>query len=175
MICLALARILLFSYDTVPSQCRPKILKSMDQFLAVAKAREIARLEEKYQYNWITVFPFLETLYAPLMDCVKSKTYSIDSDDPVKEKCQHWSTSVAVLSMEAEMSRECNRELLLRQKLLDYVVCLPWEMPGQWKECCGSVVSHFVKEGRLPVPRLSSIAKAKLARSGKRRLKELIN
>lgn len=175
MMCLALARILLFSYDAVPSQCRPQMLKCMDQFLTVAKAPQIASLEEKYQYNWITVFPFLETLYAPLMDCVKSKSYSIDSDDPVKEKCQYWSTCVAVLSMEAEMSRECNRELLLRQKLLDYVVCLPWEMPGHWKLRCGSVVSHFAKEGRVPIPKLSSIAKAKLARSGLRRLKELIN
>ena len=175
MICVALARVLLFSYDTVPSQYRPKILNSMDRFLVMAKAPQIMSVEERYQYDWITVFPFLEMLYAPLMDCVKSKTYSLDSDDPVKEKCQYWSTSIAVLSVDTEMRRECNRRLLLSQKLLDYVVCLPWEMPRQWKERCSSVVSHFAKDGRLPVPRLSSIAKAKLARSGERRLKELIN
>ena len=71
---------------------------------------------------------------------------------------------VSVLSV--EMSRKLTRDVAIAQGLLDFVVLLPHQVPPRWKEQCQSVVALFREDQPLPVPRLSSIAKASLAASG---------
>ena len=73
---------------------------------------------------------------------------------------------VALLALQAEMQRALLRELARKEGLVDYVVMLPWGVPPRWKDECSSVVRRFRSDSQLPVPRLCSIARAVLARSG---------
>ena len=72
-----------------------------------------------------------------------------------------------VFLLKVEMMRSHNRRLVIRQGLLDYIVMLPWGLGSVWHEHCKEIVVLFREDGKLPVPRLASIAKAKLARTNK--------
>lgn len=165
MICMTLARLLLFSMDTIHEDYLSKALDCMSLFLTDARPKDITHMEDKYDYNWITTLPFVEMLYLPVSDTVKEQPCTLEGEEPLRDKCQHWSISVAVVGIEAEMARGCNRKVTVNQGLLDFVVCLPWGMPAKWGDGCRAAVAFFRKEGKLPVPKLSSIAKATLART----------
>ena len=152
---MTLARLLLLSFATYPDEHKARTAEILSHFLTVAKAQEITDLEEKYSYNWITMLPFIEMLYTPSSTAV--------GPPPRADDCQQWSVCVAVVALEAEMGRKCNREIMVRQGLLDFIVCLPWGVPQ-----CQNIVQLFAGDGKLPVPKLASIAKAQLARCGSR-------
>jgi len=161
MVCMALARLLLFSLATYPEEHKTKSAEVLSHFLSVAKAQEITNLEEKYTYNWITMLPFIEMLYTAVSSDKLHRNAMVEL--PAAGESQQWSVCVAVVALEAEMGRKCNRELVVRQGLLDFIVCLPWGVPQ-----CQNVVQLFAGDQKLPVPKLASIAKAKLARCGSR-------
>ena len=71
----------------------------------------------------------------------------------------------AIFALKVEMLRSHNRKLVIQQNLLDYIVMLPWGMNSGWQDRCQQVIALFRKDQKLPVPRLASIAKAKLART----------
>ena len=161
MVCITLSRLLLFSSSIYPNEHKTKTVEILSQFLSVARVQDITTLEEKYSYNWITILPFVEMLFAPIFGC---NTVDTSIEAPGIEDCQHWSMCVALLALEVEMGRKINRELAVRQGLMDFMVCLPWGMPQKWQEGCEKVVQVFAADKKLLVPKLASIAKVKLAR-----------
>ena len=163
MICMTLSRLLLFSFAMYPDEHKTKTVEILRHFLSVARVQDITALEEKYSYNWITILPFVEMLFVPIFGYDATPVDTI-IEPPGIEGCQHWSMCVALLALEAEMGRKCNRELVVHQGLMDFIVCLPWGVPQKWQEGCEKVVQLFAAGKKLPVPRLATIAKAKLAR-----------
>ena len=164
LLSLVFARLLLFSPDLVAAEYQQEIVNSVN-FASKATVEEITALEEHYQNNWVTVVPFLEMLYAPLLDKAVPSV-SLTPKETLLHSCQLWSIRVALIALRAEFERVLLRKLAVKQGLLDYIVCLPWGMHVRWWDDCFAVMQLFQRDGRLPVPCLSSIAKAALARSG---------
>ena len=159
-LCLSFARLLLFSPACIPVEYQQQItdLAFLTEFTTTTKA--INALEERYQYNWTTVAPFIEMLYAPR---VQSQS---EAEEQLSMQCQTWGVGVALLALRTEMQRLLLRRLAREEGVADFVVMLPWGMPARWKDECSAVVKLFAADGHLPVPRLCSIGRAVLARSG---------
>lgn len=159
-LCLTLARLLLFSYDIVPIECQHQIIDIT--FASETTPATVTAVNEHCECNWITAAPFVEMLYAPLLDETKSDQLPTS----LKAQCQMWSVRIALLGLQGEMGRLFVRKLVVEQGLLDFIVCLPWGLPPKWQDSCRAVMKLFRKDCQLPVPRLSSIARATLTRSG---------
>ncbi len=118
---------------------------------------------EKFQYNWVTVVPLVETVFVPVAGGDGGE------DDTLWRDCCCACVDTAITALQAEMGQQRNRRLTHQQGLLEYIVCLPWGMArGDWESRLKTVVRVFQLELKsLPVPRLSTIAKATLARTNK--------
>ena len=77
------------------------------------------------------------------------------------------SLAYVLFALIVELLRPSNRKLVIEQGLLDYVVMLHWGMDSTWHSQCQWTQEEIRKTKKLPVPRLSSIAKGKLARTNK--------
>ena len=139
-LCLTLARLLLFSYDIVPIECQHQIIDIT--FASETTPATVTAVNEHCECNWITAAPFVEMLYAPLLDETKSDQLPTS----LKAQCQMWSVQIALLGTSGRNGQ-----------VLDFIVCLPWGLPPKWQDSCRAVMKLFRKDCQLPVPRLSSI------------------
>ena len=158
----ALARLVLLSSGVIPDHFQSKINKLLDSFLAKAKAAgsNIAAAEQKLQCNWLTMVPFIDVFMVPLHAASHNQHVGIPS-------IIQSSLAIMMFALTVEMSRKCNRELVIRQGLLDFIVSLPWSIPDKWRENSKTVVVAFQKDLHyLPVPKLYSIAAACAAKHG---------
>ena len=100
------------------------------------------------------MLPYMKLLYR----CSK---WSSLSDDEISMRC----LEVVVLGLQIFLEGERERQVLVKQGLLEYLTCLPWHMPKgskahQRAKSLGDMVgSHIV----LQPPSLNVIVKAKLA------------
>lgn len=175
---MTVSRIVLLSFHVVPEQFHSKILELLDTFLTKAKvrgSRVIAAAEEKLQCNWISMVPFVDVFLTPAAhhyECIRSTIDSVqpDSADSVNDThgpIAEISLSAMMFALSVEMSRKCNRELVIQQGLLDFIVSLPWSIPDKWKDTSKGVVAVFQKDQNyLAVPKLSSIAMAYASKHG---------
>ena len=163
MLSVALARLVLLSSGVVPDHFQSRITKLLNSFLAKAKtagSNSIVAAEEKLQCNWLTMVPFIDVFMVPLHAVGHDQYVGILSITQA-------SLSIMMFALTIEMSRKCNRELVIRQGLLDFIVSLPWSIPDRWRESSKSVVVAFQTDVRyLPVPKLYSIAAACAAKHG---------
>ena len=153
----------------------------MKYFLLQVKPSVVSQLEERHQYNWITILPFLEAAYmygvetVKLTDACLKKTQPSATFSEVKEasfllavntKSLATTLSLAyiLLALKIETVRSINIELLVKQGLLEYVTMLHWGLDNGWHNQCLWVQQQVSKINKLSVPRLSSIAKGRLAR-----------
>ncbi len=160
-ICLALARMVLYSYSCIPEELGARVLQAVrDSQLPVPS--DLTTMVEKFQYNWITVVPLVESAFVPLIP-----EGGENAPERLMKACYHECLDVAITALEVEMGRQRNRRLALQQGLLEYIVCLPWGVPHvEWKDRLKTIVSRFQRELKaLPVPRLSTITMATLART----------
>ena len=158
---MALARLVLLSLGVIPDQFHSKIVELLDTFLAKAKATgssSIANAEQQLQCNWLTMVPFVDIFLVPLAG---------DNQYVSLPSITQTSLSVMMFALMIETSRKSNRELLIRQGLLDFIVSLPWSIPDRLRESSKAVVAVFQKDLHyLPVPRLYSIAAASVRKQG---------
>ena len=141
----------------------------------------MCQLEERYQYNWITILPFLDAAYAcgaesfKLSDTGLQKLQSSATFTENKESSivgiLSLATSVSLayvlFALKVETTRSNNAQLLIKQGLLDYITMLHWGLDGEWLLQCQWIQEEVCKAKKLPLPRLSSISKGKLARTSK--------
>ena len=167
------SRMVLLSFGVVPEQFHSKILELLDTFLTKAKMRGssvIAAAEEKLQCNWITMVPFVDVFLTPTAHRCECNRSTTDSDHTINDShgpIAEMSLSAMMFALSVEMSRKCNRELVIQQGLLDFIVSLPWSIPEEWKDTSNGVVAIFQKDQHyLAVPKLSSIAVAYASKHG---------
>ena len=170
---------ILLSPESIPGHFLARMSDCLRVVLSGCTANSVSQLEQRYQYNWITILPFLELAYtygAEEVNYAESHFQKRDQsgDEKVAKELSVSSTPLAclclmytVFSLKVEMMRSHNRKLVVRQGLLDYIVMLPWGMGSVWQEHCKEIIVLFREDGKLPLPRLASIAKAKLARTSK--------
>ena len=153
---MTLSRLILLSEVAFPNALKDSALIRLKYFCENASCSSIAKLEEKYKYNWITMMPFVETMYA-------SKFCNTSAG---KGSLEWYSSQIAVFALEAELTRDRNQTLLQKQELNDFVTCLPWTCSPDWHEKLDRVVILLKRSRLYCVPKLLSITRAKLATTG---------
>ena len=178
---LTYSRLVLFSHDSIGQEFLQKISECMRSFLLKVKPSVVCKLEERYQYNWITMIPFVNAAYTCGVEAVKlsdarlkkaqsSATFSeekeISSAPQVDSSSLATTLSLAfvLFALKVETEGSNNTRLLIKQGFLDYVTTLHWGLDNGWHDQCQWVQEQVRRISKLPVPRLSSIARGKLAR-----------
>ena len=120
----------------------------------------ICRIIEREGWHWRYMFPFIEMGYRVLhkAPCIWSNPQSI-LDAPL---CLR----VALFSLEVTMNKEENRNIVRRQHLLDYFVCLNWHLPhaqGVNRDKYVEGLRLFYSDSPVEVPTLGNMMRAKMA------------
>ena len=133
----------------------PKALDFLREFLLCADSKQLYKWEkDKYGYMWTDMLPYMKLLYT----CSKWRSLS---EGAISMQC----LEVVVLGLQVVLEGEKERQVLVKQGLLEYLTCLPWHMPKgsmahqRAKSLVDMVGSHIV----LQPPSLYVIVKAKLA------------
>ena len=152
---MTLSRLILLSGKTFPSKHKGNAVKCLKHF-SCQNCTIIAGFEEEYSANWLTMMPFVETMYATKFSNTSAENGSLE----------WYSSQIAVFALEAELTRDRNRTLLQQQGLNDFVTCLPWICSPDWHEKLNRVVELLKRSRLYCVPKLQSITRAKLAITG---------
>ena len=133
----------------------PKALDFLKEFLLCADSKQLYKWESTvYGYWWSDMLPYMKLLYT----CSKWRSLS---EDDISMRC----LEVVVLGLQIVLEGERERQVLVKQGLLEYLTCLPWHMSKgsmthqRAKSLVDMVGSHIV----LQPPSLNVIVKAKLA------------
>ena len=107
---------------------------------------------------WGIFLPFISFLYVP-----RPKSISISTSGTLEiSNLHHCACNVLLHFLENTLGRENHIATLVEEGLLDYLVVLTWIVPG---ERIKNVVREVAKFRQLQPPSLTSLAKAKLAKS----------
>ena len=131
----------------------------MTEFLKKWPKEEVQRWEVKNGYDWSTLVPFFNALYLPT-------SMMSTGNNPLLEHLQLLSLRTILFALEAILSRNVHREVLLREGLVDFVRCLPSHVPESLKPNARELVrllSQSCEDNPLP-PTLLVTTKAHLAK-----------
>ena len=130
--------------------------------LKAASPAEIRQYEEKEKFEWGTFLPYLQYLYKPIVELVRVE-HSNDGDD-IRAKLYINCCSILLNGLENALGRELHLEVLLREGLLDYTMCLPAVLPGECQPRARCLVNELSKHRKLQPPTLCTLAKAHIAK-----------
>jgi hypothetical protein len=132
----------------------------MSDTLEAASPTEIRQYEEKVMIVWPTVLPYFQYLYKP-------STINPTSDDGDSDKTTLYISCCNVLlhGLENALGREVHLEILVKEGLLDYTMCLPAVLPGECQPRARSLVNELGKHRQLQPPSLCTLAKAHIAKT----------
>lgn len=156
------ALVILPSFQWIPASLYEDISGHMTEFLRGWPTEEVQKWELKNGYDWSTLVPFLYALYLPTSKLSTGNNSLLD-------KLQLLSIKTILFALQAILSREVHREVLIREGLFDYVRCLPAHVPKSLRPQANEIVrlvstscdnSHLL---HCP-PSLMVIAKAYLAK-----------
>ena len=153
---MTLSRLILLSETAFPNEFKDNALTTLKNFCENASCSSVAEAEERYSTTWITMMPFVETMY----------TSKFTNTSAGKGSLEWYSSQIAVFALEAELTRDRNWTLLQQQGLNDFVTCLPWICSPDWHEKLNRVVELLKRSRLYCVPKLQSITRAKLAITG---------
>ena len=149
--------------DSIPPHLLQQILNLMSNMLEVASPAEICQYEEKIGFSFETLLPYLQYLYTPLIRVTAENS---------AEKCirtvttLHFSCcNVLLHGLEGALGRELHLEVLLKEGLLDYTMCLPAVLPVECQPRARSLVNELGKHRQLQPPSLCTLAKAHIAKT----------
>ena len=170
-LCLLFARLVLLSSGMLSADHQLEISDRL-KALVLDFAPRISSCLEDLRFSLISMVPVIDVFFVPMPRVKLPSTTEDIKDTSATQNAESGmalldcSMSLAVSAIEVQFSRKRNRDLAVAEGLLDFIVLLPYHVPAEWKEQCQSVVALFRDDQPLPVPRLSSIAKASLATSG---------
>ena len=133
----------------------------MSDMLEAASPAEIRQYEEKEGLVWGTFLPYLQYLYKP--SNLKNKDSATERDTTRAEFYVSY-CNVLLYGLENALGREVHLEILVKEELLDYTMCLPAVLPGECQPRARSLVNELGKHRQLQPPSLCTLAKAHLAK-----------
>ena len=143
--------------QTFPQESLEKMLSLMNKVL-IYDPDTIREYEISEGAVWGTFLPFITFLYAP-----RPKSISISTSGTFEiSNLHHCACNVLLHCLENALGRERHIATLVEEGLLDYLVALTWIVPG---ERIKNVVREVAKFRQLQPPSLTSLTKAKLAKS----------
>ena len=135
----------------------------MSDVLEAASPAEI-RLHDKIL--WGTFLPYLRYLYKPLT-IIESVTAETAEGGDIRPKLHISCCSVLLYGLETVLGGYVDHhlEILLKEGLLDYTMCLPAILPGECQPRARSLMNELGKHRQLQPPSLCTLAKAHIAKT----------
>ena len=98
----------------------PKVLDVLKEFLLCADSKQLYKWASHsiYGYQWNDMLPCMKLLYT----CSKWRSLS---EGDISMRC----LEVVVLGLQVILEGERERQVLVKQGLLEYLTCLSWHMP----------------------------------------------
>ena len=147
-------------FGSIPPHLLQQILNLMSDMLEAASPTEIRLYEEKEGVTWPTFLPYLRYLYKP-----SSVGNAENSDEGVKSNLYISCCNVLLYGLENPLGRELHLEILVKEGLLDYTMCLPAVLPVECQPRARSLVNELGKHRQLQPPTLCTLAKAHIAKT----------
>ena len=131
----------------------------MTAFLNDTQTDEVRQYENERGTIWATLLPYVKQAYLP-----DSPTTTFEPRSALTD-LQVLSLEIILFFLHSKATVPMYHALLLKEDLLDFVVCLPWHVPAACRPQAAALTSELCASmpGMGP-PRLSSIAKARLAK-----------
>jgi hypothetical protein len=139
------------------------MLDLMSSLLETVPPADLRRYEEKVRVVWGTFLPFIQFLYQP----VTKK--GLELSDRVSNEMRHnvhiHCCNVLLHGLENALGRQLHLEILVKEGLLAYILCLPAVLPGECQPRARSLVNELGKHRQLQPPSLCTLAKAHIAKT----------
>ena len=151
-------------FDSIPSHLLQQILNLMSDVLKAASPAEVCQYDRSW---WDTFLPYLRYLYIPsTIECVTAES-SVSSGEDTKHKLHISCCNVILYGLETVFGRYVDHhlEVLLKEGLLDYTMCLPAVLPGECQPRARSLVNELGKHRQLQPPSLCTLVKARIAKT----------
>ena len=148
--CSALAQIELGSpdlYGSIPLHLQQQILGIMSELIETVPPAEIRQYEEKVTMVWGTFLPYMQFLYKPskYVGNDTKKTSEFSNADNLRSKLHIICCNVLLHGLENALGRKVHLEILVKEGLLDYTMCLPAVLPGECQPRARSLVNELGK------------------------------
>ena len=135
----------------------------MSSFVETVSPADLRCYEEKVRVVWGTFLPFVQFLYEP---ATTKRLEFINSEYDELGRNVHISCcNVLLHGLENALGRELHLEILVKEGLLDYTMCLPAVLPGECQPRARSLVNELGKHRQLQPPSLCTLAKAHIAKA----------
>lgn len=145
----------------------------ISNFLDEATPKQIRDHEVKNGYKWSTVTPFVKLAYYPRFNRelsmeIHRDTASTDAQDSMTVDLNMLAVhciEMGVFSMQNVLHDEEIRDVLVCEGLVDYIVCMPWNVPQESRvqQRATELVTFLSQHIQLQPPSLVSVTKARLA------------
>ena len=150
---MTIAQLVLTKVAVFSPELRTQITTFLDGFLCNVDSNLLHKWAVKVNgFRWQDIFPVMRLVYSPL---------SHISSDLADMLC----LEVGILGLQIILGRDDERQVLIKQGLLDYLVCLPWFIPERHRahRRAHSLLDMVGAHVSLQPPSLNTIARAKLA------------
>lgn len=144
----------------------------MSTVLEAASPAEISQYEEKEGLVWGTFLPYMRFLYTPTAVFDKpaknrsnTEIDTVAREDTFRTDLHILCCNILLYGLENALEREIHFQILVREGLLDYSMCLPAILPQECKPRARSLVSELRRHRQLQPVSLCTLAKAHIAKS----------
>ena len=134
------------------------ITSMMEAFLQANSYKEIRDLEITHHTSSLIFLPYVKLAYVPYAPPQAEETNI--------GRLQLVSLRLAIFSLQDGLGRECQRQTLLKEGLLDFVICMPQYVPPSLRPQAEELVQMVVSSPDIPEgpPKLLNLVKARLAK-----------
>lgn len=162
--CLFLARILCCTLVKLEPAITQQIDGLLSSFMNEHSPKDVSNWEEKHNYVWVTLVPFVSIAFARGVKYDSLETKSVE--DETRWENGRWpgtpeTQKMGIFCIKHMLFFKENCQILVNQNLVPYLTCLKWQLKGPLKTDLEDVMQNL-PESKCP-PSLSVIAKSQLA------------
>ena len=128
------------------------------RFLETAHHSLITQYETAMEYVWATFLPYIKLIYHPNTPCREPLLLS---------ETQDMALQTTIIALHSMLDRSIHREVLVREGLVDYLICMPWYTTGSAQQRSRALV-RMVQQSPdvdLQPPSLLNMTKACVAKN----------
>ena len=134
------------------------LTEKMEAFLQANSYEKIRDLEITHHTSSLTFLPYVKLAYVP--------DAPPQAQETAIKRLQLVSLRLAIFSLQNGLGRESQRQTLLKEGLLDFVICMPQYVPPSLRPQAEELVQMVVSSPDIPEgpPKLLNLVKARLAK-----------
>ena len=154
---LFLIQVSLISPQCIDSDCYVSLTGKIESFLQTNSYEKIREAEISFESTCSTLIPFVKLAYIP---------NAPQAERSLVGKLQLVSLQLAIFSLQNWLGQKIHREILLKEGLLDFVICMPQYVPPSLRPQAEELVQMVVSSPDIPEgpPKLLNLVKARLAK-----------